>query len=375
MIVAGEASGDMYGARLAAAIGQRNPDVSLTGMGAGEMRRAGVEVLFDASKIAVVGLVEVLWHAHHIVAAMKILKQRLAEGNIDLLILIDLPDFNLKLAGFAHRLGIPILYYVSPQIWAWRTGRVHKISRLVNRMAVILPFEEDFYRKFGVSVDFVGHPLADLLPTPAEEEGAGFAAMPSPPFFVGLMPGSRTKEIEFLLPLYYQVARLLLKRLQNIQFNLFLAPGMENHPAFQAIPDELEKFVRIIEADRYRHMRDCHAVIAASGTATLELALLDVPMVVTYRVSTLTSFFAKRLIKIKHVSLVNLVADANIVPELLQEEASPQRIVDETMPLLLDKTLRQRMLVGLRGVRQKLGGPGAAARTAEIALDMIAHPG
>jgi len=361
----------MHAARLAEAIRRKIPDVLLAGMGGGEMRKAGVDILYDASKIAVVGLVEVLWHIGDIFAAMRILKKRLKISRVDLLILLDLPDFNLKLAAFAKKLDIPVLYYISPQIWAWRTGRVNKIARLVDRMAVILPFEKNFYENFGVQVDFVGHPLADVLsgiqrkkPFPQHKSSAGS-------YTVGLMPGSRQKEIERLLPLFFQTVSLLLAREKSLNFLVFLAPGMEDSSAYDICPDELKSRVRFIDTDRYLHMQRCHAVMVASGTATLELALLDIPMVVTYRISALTYFFAKGLIKVKYASLVNLIGDRPIVPELLQGDATPQHISAAIWRLLDNETERTEMLSGLQEVREALGDGGAAEKTAEIAMGMI----
>jgi lipid-A-disaccharide synthase len=361
----------MHAARLAEAIQRKIPDVLLAGMGGREMRKAGVNILYDAAKIAVVGLVEVLWHIGDILAAMRTLKNRLKNSRVDLLILLDLPDFNLKLAAFAKKLGIPVLYYISPQVWAWRTGRVRKIANLVDRMAVILPFEKKFYENFGVQVDFVGHPLADVLGGQPEQKPALQHKSGAGSYTVGLMPGSRQKEIERLLPLFFETAILLLAREKSLNFLVFLAPGMEDSTAYDICPDELKSRVQFINRDRYLHMQRCHAVMVASGTATLELALLDVPMVVTYRISALTYFFAKGLIKVKYVSLVNLIVDRPIVPELLQGDATPQHISAAIWRLLYSETERSEMLFGLGEARNALGEGGAAEKTAEIAVDMI----
>ncbi len=371
MIVAGEASADLHGAGLVRALQERRPDLAVCGMGGPELAAAGVEILYDASLISVVGLVEVFGHLRHILRAMKILKKRLKEARPSLLILLDLPDFNLRLAAFAKKHGIPVLYYISPQIWAWRTGRVKKIARLVDRMAVILPFEQEFYRKHGMRVDFVGHPLADRICDGQGRHGEKSAPSVSDSIKVGIMPGSRKKELAALLPVFFATCRLLAGRLSGLEFYLFCAPGVEPAALQAQIPADLQGHFRIIDKDRYAFMRRCAAVIVASGTATLELALLNTPMVVAYRMAPVSYWLARRLVKVPFMSLVNLVVEDQVVPELLQERVTAEELFREVSPLLADTPERRRMRDGFALLRQKLGQGGASRKTAEIALTMI----
>lgn len=371
MIVAGEASADMHGAGLARALKKKRPDLAICGMGGEELAGAGVEILYDASLISVVGLVEVFSHLPHIRRAMKILKKRLEEGRPNLLILLDLPDFNLRLAAHAKKLGIPVLYYISPQIWAWRTGRVKKIARLVDRMAVILPFEQEFYRQHGMQVDFVGHPLVDSIKLHGNGQQAGTDTLSSGPIRLGIMPGSRRKELDALLAVFFDACKRLTARHAIDAVYLFCAPGVNPSAIQSRIPEDLKQRVQVIERDRYDFMRRCTAVLVASGTATLELALLNTPMVVAYRMAPLTYWFARRLVKVPYMSLVNLVAERQVVPELLQEKVSAEVLVAEILPLLSKSDERRRMLEGFALLRQKLGNRGASEKTAEIALDML----
>lgn len=371
MIVAGEASADMHGAGLIRALKENRQDLAICGMGGSELAAAGVEILYDASLVSVVGLVEVISHLRHIHRAMKILKIRLKKAKPSLLILLDLPDFNLRLAAYAKKLGIPVFYYISPQIWAWRTSRVKKIARLVDRMAVILPFEEEFYRKQGMQVDFVGHPLVDSINDHLGRHGEVLFPSFSDKIKIGIMPGSRKKELSALLAVFFETCRLLTKRLTNLEFYLFCAPGVESASLQTQIPIDLKGQFYVVEKDRYDFMRQCVAVIVASGTATLELALLNIPMVVAYRMAPLTFWLASKLVKVPFVSLVNLIAGFQVVPELLQERVTAKGLMDEVLPLLSDSQERKGMLEGFTLLRQKLGEGGASGKAAKIALDMI----
>ncbi|KAF0188294.1 MAG: lipid-A-disaccharide [Desulfobulbaceae bacterium] len=376
MIIAGEASGDLHGARLVQAMRQRQPGLIFCGMGSRELVAAGVEVLFDASRIAVVGLVEVLTHFSDILTAMQILSKRMREDPPDLLILIDFPDFNLKLAKKAKKLGIPIFYYISPQVWAWRTGRVKTIQRLVDTMAVILPFEEAFFRSRGVKAHYVGHPLLDSVKVTHNREAFCQRHGINPSHtLVGLLPGSRHKEIASLLPDFLATARRLPGKYEK-QF-VFLLPvaatiseedlwknGLENYAA--------EIDIHLIREGRYDMMAACDAVVAASGTVTLELAILGIPMVVVYRVSPHTYFIGRLLIRhMQFFSLVNLIAERGVVPELLQDEVTPGNIETELVRLLFDKKASREVKQGLTEVRVKLGAPGASAHAADLACKLL----
>lgn len=378
MIIAGEASGDLHGARLIQAMRQREPGLGVCGMGARELAAAGVEILFDAGRIAVVGLVEVLTHLPDILTALRVLSRRLREDPPDLLILIDFPDFNLTLAKRAKKLGIPIMYYISPQVWAWRSGRVKTIGRLVDTMAVILPFEESFYRSRGVEAHYVGHPLLDSVrvTSPRQQFCRRYGIDPAHKL-VGLLPGSRRKEISSLLPDFLAAARRLLGKYDHeIVFLLPVAPTISEEDlrknGLDGSPDHIN--IHLIREDRYDMMAACDAVVAASGTVTLELAILGTPMVVVYRVSPRTYFIGRLLIRhMQFFSLVNLIAGRLVVPELLQDEVSPANIEAELARLLFDEQAGREMRQGLTEVRLKLGAPGASRQASDLAFQLLAR--
>ncbi|MCF6188427.1 MAG: lipid-A-disaccharide synthase, partial [Desulfobulbaceae bacterium] len=334
MIVSGEASGDMHGARLVRSMLDQNPALTFCGMGGKELAAAGVELLYDAAKLAVVGLTEVISHLGDILAARKALIRRMQSNPPDLLILIDYPDFNLLLAAKAKKIGIPIFYYISPQVWAWRKGRTKKIGRLADRIAVILPFEKDFYAGYGVTVDFVGHPLMDGVHTTMTPEGfLKQQAVPAGNTIIGLLPGSRSKEIRNLLPDFLEAAKKLKDSLETDC--TFLIPKASTVPLSLLHENGLAEYenqldIRVIDKNRYDLMGACTAVVAASGTVTLELAILGIPTVVTYRVSPRTYRLGRLLVRnVEFFSLVNLIGGRRIIPELLQDEVTPQAIADQ----------------------------------------------
>ncbi len=376
MIIAGEASGDLHGARLVQAMREQEPGLVFCGMGSREMVAAGVEILFDAGKIAVVGLLEVLTHFPDIFSAMKILKRRMREDRPDLLILIDFPDFNLMLAKKAKKLGIPVFYYISPQVWAWRTGRVKTIGQLIDTMGVILPFEESFYSSRGVTAHYVGHPLLDSVKvTTNRETFCRTHAIDPEHKLVGLLPGSRRKEISALLPdLLASAKRLVGKYEHEFVFLLPVASTITEEELWNnGLGDYSELInIKLIREDRYDMMAACDAVVAASGTVTLELAILGVPMVVVYRLSPQTYLLGRLLAKhMQFFSLVNLIAERSIVTELLQEEVNPGKIEAELARLLFDDNSRNEMQMGLDEVLSKLGQPGASHQAAELALKLL----
>ena len=378
MIVAGEASGDMHGARLVEAMLELQPDLSFSGIGGKELTAAGVHMLYDASKLAVVGVTEVISHLGDILAARKALVNQMRRHKPALLILIDYPDFNLLLAAKAKKLGIPIFYYISPQVWAWRSGRVKKIGRLTDRIGVILPFEKDFYAARGVEVDFVGHPLVNTVKTnrSREEFLSSLDIRVTPDTrIIGILPGSRSKEIRSLLPDFLAAAQLLaaddpdnfvflLPRASTISRQLLAENGLADYQ------DKLKIYTT--SENRYDLMAACDAVITASGTVTLELAILGIPTVTTYRVSPRTYRLGRLLIRhIQYFSLVNLIADREIIPELLQDEVTPENIAGYLQAMLNDSTYRKKVLQGLAEVTEKLGAPGCSQRAAKIALECM----
>jgi len=319
--------------------------------------------------MAVVGLTEVVPRIAKIFTAGRRLQRIVKEKRPDLLILLDYPDFNIHLAGTAARIGIPVLYYISPQVWAWRKGRVRKIRKRVNRMAVILPFEESFYREKGISVEYVGHPILDIQQRSSCGHPTSRTTVSRVPV-LGLVPGSRSEEVRSLLPLMVSAAALLKKSNPGLRCVLPLAQTVDEGMVKQFIRGSSVPVVLSREG-MYDTLKPCDAVIAASGTVTLEIALMGIPMVVVYRLSRLSYEMGKRIIKVPHISLVNLVAGRKVVTELIQDEANPEKMAFETEPLLRDSTARAQMIQDLAGVGKRLGEKGASARTAEIALEMM----
>jgi lipid-A-disaccharide synthase len=372
MIVAGEASGDLHGANLVKEALRIDPDLTFLGIGGPRMREAGVTTLIDASAMAVVGLVEVIAHFDVICRAYTTLRRIIRTDPPDLLILIDYPDFNLRLAKLAKNAGVKVLYYISPQVWAWRVERVKKIARLVDRMAVVFPFEVPFYEKEGVPVTFVGHPLADIVrPTMSRTEAqSGFGLDPARKT-VGLFPGSRKGEIRSLLPTILEAAALLRQRFPDLQFILPLAPSLDAADLAPYLePSGLD--VKVVEGKGYDVIQVCDAIISVSGTVTLEIALLEVPMVIIYRVSPLTYAVGKRLIRVDHIGICNIVAGERVVRELVQHDAEPVWIAEEISCILTDDVYARQMRAKLAGVREKLGSGGGSARVARLALEMLA---
>nr|WP_205743399.1 lipid-A-disaccharide synthase [Geobacter sp. FeAm09] len=368
MIVAGEASGDIYGADLVRAALKLDPTLRFFGIGGARMREAGVETLVDSADMAVVGLVEVLKHFDVISGAFLTLKKLLSTDRPDLLILIDYPGFNLRLAKAARRAGVKVLYYISPQIWAWRQGRVRKIARLVDHMAVILPFEAPFYERAGVPVSFVGHPMIDLVTVTRErdEAAASFGLDPGRRI-VGLFPGSRRNEIERLLPVIIEAATLLKRRFPDIQFALPLASTLRDEdivPHLAAAGLE----VTITRERIHDLIRACDAVVSVSGTVTLEIALVGTPMVIIYKLSPLTYQLAKHLVKVNNIGLCNIVAGETVVRELIQHEANPAMIADEIGSILTDAGYAGAIRGKLAAIRERLGGGGASANVARLIL-------
>ena len=375
MIVAGEASGDLHGASLVREALKLDPELHFLGMGGRRMREAGVETLVDAADMAVVGLVEVVAHFDVIYRAFSTLKRIIATDPPDLLILIDYPDFNLRLAKVAKKHGVRVLYYISPQVWAWRVGRVKKIGRVVDRMAVVFPFEVPFYEKERVPVTFVGHPLVDQVrPTMSRSEAQDAFGLDRSRPTVGLFPGSRKGEVRTLLPIILATAEILSQRFPEVQFILPLASSLTRadiDPLLAASPVK----VTVVAERGYDVMQVCNAIVTVSGTVTLEIALMGVPMVIIYRVSPLTYAVGKRLIRVDHIGLCNIVAGERVVPELIQHDAQPAGIAEEVGRMLTDTVYAGAIREKLAGVKEGLGSGGGSARIARLALDMLAGSG
>jgi lipid-A-disaccharide synthase len=369
LIVAGEASGDMHAANLIREVRKNHPEVIFSGIGGTQMRAAGAEILVDSRVMAVVGLFEVLAHFRTIYGALQLMRHQLRERQPDLLILVDYPDFNLRLAKTAKQMGIKVLYYISPQIWAWRQERVHKIAKLVDRMAVVFPFEASFYEKAGVPVTFVGHPLVEEAKSDLSRDQAlvDFGLTPERKT-VGLFPGSRRSEIKRLLPLVVEAAKRLQYSHPDLQFLLPLASTLDVN---DILPQLEDMDIKLIKGRPYDVMRACDAIVSASGTATLEIALIGTPLVVIYRIAPLSYRIMSRMIKVDHIALCNIVAGYRMVPELIQHDATAANIQAELEKLLEKSELSDKQRADMEKIRGKLGSADGAKRIAELTLEML----
>lgn len=371
LIIAGEASGDLHAAALVREARSIDPDVTFFGVGSARMRKAGVMLLADASEISVVGITEVLAHIGSIYRVYAALRDYLRTERPALLILVDFPDFNLMVGKVAKRLGIPILYYISPQIWAWRKGRIRTIAGLVHTMIVLFPFEAELYRREGVDVRFVGHPLVDSVRSEfGTEEARQRIGLDPRRKTVAILPGSRKKEIKTHLETMLGATRLLAGRHEELQFVLPVAPTLSREYV-RSFTDRCPVPVNLVEGRVYDALRASDAAIVVSGTATLETGLMGVPMVVIYRVSRLTAILVKLLASYDHVGLVNIVANRRIVPELIQEAVTAENISNAVSAILSDQAETLRMKDDLATVRGLLGEAGASRRAAEIVIRQL----
>ena len=366
LIIAGELSGDVQGGKLVAAIKKLFPDVKITGIGGDNMEAAGMELLHHIREMSFLGFSEVIKHLPFIRKLMNELTEWIESNRPETVILIDYPGFNLRLAKKAKKLGCRIVYYISPQIWAWGAGRIKKISRLVDHMIVVFPFEEELYKAAGVRVDFVGHPILEGLNGRYSREEFyqkhGFK-LDNP--VVGLLPGSRAQEVENLYLQMVEAVGLMKKELPDLQTVTGISPTLN------------EKIYSIIETgkdlehsnDIYDVMQHSDMLFVASGSATLESACLGTPMIIVYRVSPISWFLGKLLVKLKNIGLVNIVAGEKIVPEILQSEVTATRLASEGLSLLGDKTLMEDTRKRLLMVKDSLGKTGASQRAAELIVN------
>jgi lipid-A-disaccharide synthase len=345
----------------------RDPDLFFCGIGGRFLRGAGVRIVVDASELAVVGITEVLSKGLSILKGITLAKQLLKSLKPDLLILIDFPDFNLHIAKKANKLDVPVLYYISPQIWAWREGRIKTIRKRVDQMAVILPFEEAFYRDHGVRVSYVGHPLLDSGGDALSE------ASPVPDeIVIGILPGSRDKEVTRNLPVMLAAAENIRQRFGHTRFLVSRAPTVEAGLMRRIVAGSgVDVDFEIVTEPVSQIFKCCRLVIAVSGTVTLEAAISETPAVIVYKVSPLSYWLGRALIKIRHIGLVNLIAGKTVVPELIQQDASPEKIAGEVLNMLSDQDRMAEIKSGLREARALLGSGGASQRVAGLAMEML----
>lgn len=369
LVSAGDASGDAHAAELLVALRSLRPDVRGFGLGGARLADAGLEILVPLAEVAVGGFVEVLGAVPRVLRAWRTLERAVRARRPALAILVDAPDLHLPLARRLRRAGVPVLYYVAPQVWAWRTGRIAKLARRVDRMAVIFPFEVDVFAGSGLAVDFVGHPLVDPLRAVREKVDRSAArarlgvAGDAP--LVLLLPGSRHNELRYGLPLFLAAAERLRERRSDVHFVLALAPTIRRDAVeLRDLP------VRLVENATHEAMVAADVALVKPGTASLELALLGRPHVAAGRANAVTAALARRLVRLPSWTLPNLIAGAAVVPEFLQEQADPGRIA-EALAALLDGPARDLQLRRLAEVTRRLGPGGAAPRAAAIAAEMI----
>lgn len=369
LLSAGEASGDLHGASLARVLCRRWPGARLYGLGGPQMREAGVELLAHTDELAVMGFAEVLKHLPYFVKLMRRVQASLERRRPDLVVPIDYPGFNLRLARRARARGIPVLYYIAPQVWAWHRSRIHGLARATDRLAVILPFEEDLFRRAGANVRFVGHPLLDL-PAPGRTRAdflAAFGLDPDRPV-LALMPGSRGQEVARHLELFEAAAERLTAVRPEVQ-PVIAAGGSVRPDAYR-----LARYPRVSEAWELLH--HAAAALVKSGTGTLQAALAGTPLAVAYRMHPATYALARRLVRVPHIALANLVVGERIAEELVQEAATPAALAGALLPLLPGGSGRERTLAALGQVRARLappaGGGSVAGRVADLAAELLA---
>jgi lipid-A-disaccharide synthase len=384
MLSAGEASGDQHAAALFRELRRLVPGVRGIGMGGSAMREAGVELCFDSSGIGVIGLAEIIRHYGEIRAALELMRKTARERHPDLLICVDYKEFNFRLAKAAKAYGIKVLFYVSPQVWAWRPGRVQSYGRIIDHMAVIFPFELSYYEAYGVPATYVGHPLAvKVKPTISRAEAmlkyglagrgeVGTGGLDATAPVIGLLPGSRANEIRRLLPVILESARQLSCEFGNIRFLLFQAPSVPDSAIHEAVQGQGSSLnLGIIRGQDYDALQCCDAVITVSGTATLEVALLGIPMVIVYRLSSLSYWLGRLLVRVPFIGLPNILAGKSVVREFIQDAANASNIVGEVARLLTNRAYADAIRTELRGIRAQLGQRDGSAELARLAARML----
>lgn len=366
MIVAGEASGDLHAAGLAAALRDRHPEWRLTGMGGARMAVAGVEMLERTDTTAVMGFVEVLRTLPHHLSLLRVFRRRLESGTVSCLVTIDYPGFNLRLAAMARAAGVPVLYYIVPQVWAWGADRLPRMARVITKAAVILPFEEELFRAHGIDATFVGHPLLDRIAGMPDRAAARAAlGVPDEAPVLALFPGSRQQEIDRHLDAFVRTARLLERAHPGLQVLVATAPGV-------VVPAGRCPYRQVTESS-FSVLRAADAAVCKSGTTTLEAAVAGCPLVVAYRTSRWTHAIARRLVRIPRIGLVNVVAGREVAREFVQSAVVPESMAEALSPLLAGGSPeRTRMERDLAEVRDRLGAPGAAGRVAEMVESLVA---
>jgi lipid-A-disaccharide synthase len=373
LVCAGEPSGDLYGGELVRHLRDQVHDLAVFGLGGDHLAGQGAHLLAHVRDLAVVGLLEVVSHLSHLRRVFRSVLDEVDRRRPDAAVLVDYPDFNLRLARELRRRGVPVVYYVSPQVWAWRRGRLRAIRKAVERMLVIFPFEEALYRDAAIPVTFVGHPLVDLVAPPPERDAflRGLGLDPERPV-LGVLPGSRPKEVALNLPPLAGGLALIHRARPDVQLALALAPSVDEaqvRSALGGVP------VRLVPGQAHAVLGTATAALVASGTATIEAALLGTPLVVVYRLSALTYHLGRHLVKVPHFAMVNLIAGRRIATELIQSGFTPESVASEATALLEDSARREALRAELAEVRRRLGAPGASMRAAgEVAAVLASKP-
>lgn len=368
LMVAGEASGDLHGSDVVREIRRHGAEVEVCGIGGVRMAEEGVRLIRRVEDMAFMGFSEVVRHLPSIWGVLHEIEEVLDRARPDLVILIDYPGFNLRVARMAKERGIPVLYYIAPQVWAWGASRIPKIAERVTRMAVILPFEVPIYQRFGLDVTFVGHPLLDRVRTRCSRD-AFFEVhgLRADQPLIGLLPGSRRQEVDRLLPVMSAAVRRMEKDVPGLQVVIGAAESLP----VGLIEGSVQRAEMVVRGETYELMAYADLLLVASGTATLEAAILGTPMVVLYKMAWMSYLIGKCVVHIPNIGLANIVAGRRIVPELIQRDARPEKVAATALEILQDPERNQRMRDGLAQTRRKLGESGAARRTAEMALEML----
>lgn len=369
LIICGEASGDLNAAALAAAIKQINPDIKISGVGGNFLRQSGAQIYFDIKDLAVIGLFDVLKKLPNFIALKELILQKIRIEKPDAIILVDFSGFNLRLAKEINK-TIPVIYFISPQVWASRPGRIKTIKEYISKMIVIFKFEEEFYKKYGINADYVGHPLLDIVkPTTSKKDFLNTLGFPETKTTIALLPGSRRQEIENILPVMLKTSALIAKQI-DAQF-VIVKPKQVNWDIYNRQIKNLDLKLKIVEGRTYDCLEAADFALVASGTATLETAIMQKPFCVVYKMNLLNYLLYRPQVKLPLIGMVNIVAGRKIVPEFIQFQANPQRIANEAIKILQNPSEIERVKNDLKQVKSSLGDTGACLRAAQIVIDLL----